>query len=69
MSKTPSMGIYGSTTDRDAGTRLRKEQGHNRVSASIKRSFDMSVRPRDREPGPVRQVFHREQQSAGGGRG
>lgn len=62
MSKSPSMGIYGSQTDRDAGTKLRKEQGR-RVSASIKRSFDMSVSPRDREPGPVRRVFHREQGS------
>lgn len=63
MSNAPSMGIYGSPTDRDAGAKLRKEQGHRRVSASIRRSFEMAVSPKDREPGPVRRVFHREQGS------
>jgi len=65
MSKSPSKGWYGSPTDHDTGTRLRKEQGYRRVSAAIRRSFEMSVSPRDREPGPLRRVYHR----GGGGHG
>lgn len=67
MGKSPSVGIWGSKTDHDLGTRLRKEQGARRVSASIRRSFEMSVSPKDREPGPVRRVFNGQQR--GGGRG
>ena len=54
------MGIYGSSTDHDQGTKRRKAQGSRRVSAAIRHSFAQSVSPKDREPGPVHRVFCRE---------